>query len=465
MRRGVAAAFSILVAHLLSGAALADVQGCADLRKSILEMESTSVRPPGWVMLDSMVRWQYARDCVLSPTRKAEREYWFRIDGSPTGVKATCVERDETGCTTRPEDGAYAATPEIGSFCARTTNPSMCAMVKRLEAACLKPVDTQERAQCESILGGRVPELPPASEPMPPIADLLAPKGANAPQMPDAKVAADPGFQRMCRQADTNFNSCAQRRQDMTTAGTGGLGSDGQAGAFYQCQRLYQSVLNMCHSTRIVAARTAPAAPAAPPPKAAPAPAKPADGTAHSAPPPPPQQPQMSAQCQQLVSTYVGAAQANDGARALAGYNALKSAGGCGVLDKVDSGPPPAAAVGGDPRFPTRRATPLTDSYVQPCNANEAGCAQAMRQLEQAASPEAKSALVMHAISTGLQLGAAVANGLAAGMPQPGVAVGGRGGGTNMNSIGNRPVRGTYGQGAPTGPVQRTAPSDITGTK
>lgn len=465
-RLAAAAAFSILVAWLGAGSAAADTQSCADFRKTILDMESRSVRPPGWVMLDSIVRWQYARDCVLSPTRKAEREYWFRIDGSPTGVKATCVDAGESDCVYRPEDGAYAATPEIGAFCAKTTNPSMCAMVKRVEAACLKPVDTQERVQCESILGGRVPDLPPASEPMPPIADLLAPKGAKAPQMPDAQVAADPGFQRMCQQADANFNTCATRRQNMTTLGTGGLGSDGQAGAFYQCQRLYQGVLNMCHSTKIVAAKTMPAAPVAPPPP----PTRPADGTAHSAPPPkppaPPQQPQMSAQCQQLVSNYVGAAQANDGARALAGYNALKSAGGCGVLDKVDSGPPPTTAAAGDPRFPTRRATPLTDSYVQPCNANEAGCAQAMRQLEQATSPEAKSALVMHAISTGLQLGAAVANGLAAGMPQPGVAVGGGGGGgTNMNSIGNRPVRSTYGQGAPTGPVQRNTPSDITGTK
>ena len=196
------------------------------------------------------------------------------------------------------------------------------------------------------------PELPPASEPLPPIADLLAPKGANAPAMPDAKVAADPGFQRMCAQADANFNTCAQRRQDMTTFGTGGLGSDGQAGAFYQCQRLYQGVLNMCHSTKIVAAKTAPAVPPAAKP-AAPPQANKAEppNPGRSMAPPQPQPPPMSAQCQQLVSNYVGAAQANDGARALAGYNALKSAGGCNVLDKVDSGPPPAAC---EPRAAAR---------------------------------------------------------------------------------------------------------------
>jgi hypothetical protein len=88
-----------------------------------------------------------------------------------------------------------------------------------------------------------------------------------------------------------------------------------------------------------------------------------------------------------------------------------------------------------------------------------------MRQLEQGASPEAKAALMMHAISTGLQLGAAVANGMAGAMPQGGGRVGVGGGGTNYNSIGNRPAARTYGQGAPAGVPQRNTPSDITGTK
>jgi hypothetical protein len=463
MRRfGVALGLLVAQFLLLAAPVLADQQSCTQFRDSILRMERESVRPPGWVHLDGYLRRLYAKECIMAPTRRADAEYWYREDGSPLGVRA-----DQP----RPDDGAFSTTPEIAAACARSIpfNPGMCAMMKGLEAACLKPVDTQQRVQCEGILAGRVPDLPPASEALPPIADLIGPARATAPQLSTPAIQADPGFQRMCREANDNFNTCTTRRQNMTSAGTPGLGSTGQAGAFMQCQQVYQGVLNMCAATKIAATAPPPPSPAKPP--VAPPPARPADGTAHSAPPPapkpqaPPPQPQMSAQCQQLVSNYVGAAQANDGARALAGYNALKSAGGCGVLDKVDSGPPAPTAAAGDPRFPTRRATPLTDSYVQPCNANEAGCAQAMRQLEQAASPEAKSALLMHAISTGLQLGAAVANGLAAGMPQPGVAVGGGGGGTNMNSIGNRPVRSTYGQGAPTGPVQRNTPSDITGTK
>ena len=351
-------------------------------------MESTSVRPPGWVMLDSMVRWQYARDCVLSPTRKAEREYWFRIDGSPTGVKATCVERDETGCTYRPDDGTYAATPEIGSFCATTPTPRV-----HHGRTVNRPASSQSthRSGCDARASWAAAS-PTCRRPASQCRRsriFSAPKGAeNTPRMPDAKVAADPGFQRMCRRPIPTSTPAPPAARNMTTYGTGGLGSDGQADAFYQCQKLYQGVLNMCHATRYAAAKAVPAAPAAPPPRQRrrrprppPNPGRPT-APAHSTPPPAqPQPPQMSAQCQQLVSNYVGAAQANDGARALAGYDALKSAGGCDVLDKVDSRPPPTATAG-DPRFPTRRATPLTDSYVQPCNADEARCAQAMRQLE-----------------------------------------------------------------------------------
>lgn len=166
----------------------------------------------------------------------------------------------------------------------------------------------------------------------------------------------------------------------------------------------------------------------------------------------------MSPQCQQLVSSYVAAAQANDGPRALAGYNALKSAGGCGVLAKVDRPmPQPQAAPADDPRFVARGATPLSDQVVGGCDASPAECQRRVQQLRAGVSPEAQAALFMNAVSIGLQLGATVANGMAATMPQ--------GGGPNMNSIGNRPVQHTYGQGAPVYRTPRNSPSDITGTK
>jgi hypothetical protein len=76
------------------------------------------------------------------------------------------------------------------------------------------------------------------------------------------------------------------------------------------------------------------------------------------------------------VSSYVAAAQANDGPKALAGYNALKQAGGCGVLAKVDRAPPPQPqAPGPDPRFATRGATPLSDATMKSCDDSPEACA------------------------------------------------------------------------------------------
>ncbi len=436
---------------------------CAQFRQNILDMENTSVRPPGWVMFDSQLRMMYAQQCIVSPTRKVEQEFWFRQDGSPTGVKANCLGANET-CPDRPADAAYAATPEIGAFCAKTPNPSVCAMVKGIEADCRAPADTQTRNQCTAILNGETPDLPQPSEPLPPITDLIGPARAAAPQMSDAQIWADPGFQKMCRQADQNFNTCTARRQNMTTMGQGGLGGgSGQVGAFQECQQIYGAVLNMCGATKLAAGVPNKPIPANPPPKPAPPQqakppsAKPPPNPGLSQAPPPPPSSQMSPQCQQLVSNYVAAAQANDGPRALAGYNALKGAGGCGVLAKVDR-PMPQSPVtpADDPRFLARGATPLSDQVVGGCDASPAECQRRVQQLRAGVSPEAQAALVMNAISIGLQLGATMAQGMAATMPQ---------GGTNMNSIGNRPVQHTYGQGAPVYRTPRNSPSDITGTK
>jgi hypothetical protein len=89
-----------------------------------------------------------------------------------------------------------------------------------------------------------------------------------------------------------------------------------------------------------------------------------------------------------------------------------------------------------------------------------------MRQLEQGTSPQAQAALVTHAISTGLELGAALAGGMAAAMPQGGGA--GQynvpGNNTDMRSLAAPPIRKGVGQGSGARPQQNN-PSDITGTK
>ena len=159
----------------------------------------------------------------------------------------------------------------------------------------------------------------------------------------------------------------------------------------------------------------------------------------------------MSDKCRGAVQNLVTAAQANDGPKALAGYNALKAEGGCGVLDKIDQ---PATAPGpsiDDSHFIARHATPLSDQVVGGCDAAPDECAERVRQLRAGVSPEAQAALINNAIGIGLQLGAMMGDAMLSGMPTNGTAL--RGGGTNMNSIGNKPVRSTYGQGSPTRPA------------
>jgi hypothetical protein len=444
---------------------------CAQFRQNIIDMENTSVRPPGWAKFDGQLRMAYVKQCLLSPTRKVADQYWYRADGSPLGVRADYSPPgwDPSRPGYRPDGGAFIATPEIAAACAQTPNPSVCAMVKEIEADCRAPVDQQERNQCAAILNGDTPDLPQPGERLPSISDWFGPARPGAPRMSDAEVWADPGFRRMCAAAGANDNTCRQRQLKMRSVGTSNTGSTSQAGAFLECQQIYGAVLNMCNSTQLAAGVPNKPIPVNPPPKpappqqakAAPPPQqpKPGPGTGGSqAPPPPPPSSQMTPQCQQLVSSYVAAAQANDGPRALAGYNALKSAGGCGVLAKVDRPmPQPQAAPADDPRFVARGATPLSDQVVGGCDASPAECQRRVQQLRAGVSPEAQAALFMNAVSIGLQLGASVANGMAATVPH--------GSGTNMNSIGNRPVQHTYGQGAPTYRTPRNSPSDITGTK
>ncbi len=167
----------------------------------------------------------------------------------------------------------------------------------------------------------------------------------------------------------------------------------------------------------------------------------------------------MSARCRQLVTNYVTAARAKDGPRALAGYHALKAAGGCGVLHKVDRPQPRVRAPSpNDSRFIARGATPNTDRVVGACDASPAECAARVRQLQAGTSPEAKAALYSHAFSVGLQLGTMVGGSLLMAVP-PAVPT------PRVNTAGPGGVRNTYGQGAPLRPAPRTRQSDITGTK
>lgn len=558
MRWGALGAAALTAAAVVwGGSAQADQASCKEFRDRIAEMEAPgAARPPGWFVFDQNLRRLYQSFCIDHPTRTRPVEYWYREDGTSTGVRTTGKNGAEA--PERPKDGAYATTQEIGDACLKSAgplitdqrgrkiraglDPSLCALERSAAAACANPVDGDTR-NCKMILGEDAKITPiHKGEALPPIAvgldggpyvlgqecqsvlqaigamddsmaqhrpqwlqvmqakcpDFLAAierragaksgdaarfwptftqmvlNGFPTPQQVDKQrtlgdIANDEHFKAMCYEARAKMNKCELNQKQMRTAGTtGDDGTAGQAGAFNDCRILYLGVANMCTKTEGQAERIAALAKPAPskpqPPQQPQQQAKPADNQSRP-PPQPPAPPQMSAQCQQLVVNYVQAAQANDGARAVSGYNALKSAGGCGVLNKVDRPLPQqaTAAPGPDPRFPSRSATPLSDSTIGACDLSPAECAARVQQLKLGTSAQAQAALFSHSIGIGLQLGSMVAGGMMMAMPQGGG--GGGGGGTNMNSIGPGPVKSTYGQGGPSRPAPPSSQSTITGTK
>jgi hypothetical protein len=498
-----------------AGPGAAQAGNCNDLRDNIAAMDTQSNTMPGYLGMRVQLASIYNRLCGSSPAQRSE--YWYTMDGKQLGLVSAG----------RPPGAAYSATAEIGVQCAGSANPSMCALAAGAYGNCQAPSSPDLTEACKVPGGYGDPADTVAStggDPLPParltvggrtyeLSDICARSLARAgdggrsagalkycsDDLLDALASlegidrnADPtaflrgltpvvqkgfappgtspmgGFDAaLCAQAERNAQICKQRQNNMGPIGQAGEGTSGQAGAFNDCYLLYNRFAGMCrmnvNQRPQVAAASAPKAvpPAKPaPPAPKPTAAKPADATPRSAlPSQPPQQ-----LCQQLVSNYVAAAQANDGPRALASYNALKGAGGCGVLAQVDRPmPAPQASAGpsaNDPRFVARGARPLSDEVVGGCDASPAECERRAQQLRAGVSPEAQAAIWSNAIGIGLQLGAAMANGLSMAAPV------GAAGGTNMNSIGNRPVHSTYGQGAPTyrpQPPQR--PSDITGTK
>jgi hypothetical protein len=490
--RAVALGVGVAAVVSMSGPAMASGNpGCDKFRQSIVDMESGSVRPPGWFNLDSYLRLLYQGLCLANPTLPRTPEYWFRADGTPTGVPSTEAP---------PADAAYATTEEIGRDCAGTDpgNPGMCALLRGAAAACAAPRDERQRKLCVllNMETGPVRAAPKGDE-LPPLTvgldggpyrldreclgvltqfgddlvanakaeqrqgwletmqahcpDLLAAlerrTGANAQGDPGrfwpafgqillsgfapagraapasvANVAEDPDFQRMCTQADANMRTCEQRLNNMRSVGTKDTGVVSQAGAFNDCRLLYGQVLNMCRASGVVV--------------------QPAQSAMSD----------MSPKCQTLVKGYIAAAQAQDGPRSVAYHNALKQAGGCGVLSKVE---PQQAGSGGDPRFVARASTPLLDGTVGACDQLPDECAERVRQLAAGTSPEAVAAMYSNAIGIGLSLGSMMGSAVMSGVPS--------GPNTDMRSLAPGPVRGTYGQGSPVRPAPPNSQSTITG--
>ncbi len=118
---------------------------------------------------------------------------------------------------------------------------------------------------------------------------------------------------------------------------------------------------------------------------------------------------QTTEECQTLLRNYVAAAMAKNGPDAKSGLDALMQAGGCGVLRQT-------ASTGRDPRFQSRKDTPMLDQTVTPCDQQPAQCAETVRRLQEGTSTAAVAAMYSNAIGIGLQVGAMMGQGIA---PQP----------------------------------------------
>src|SRR5579862_7246915 len=480
-------------------------QSCQDLRAQIANIEK-QVPSGAALSVELAIRKVYVEDCLRHPSDgstpgSSASDPWFNADGNP----ASGPQPDG--------DGVFQTTPEIAGYCRGSSDPGLCALMLNLgegeilaeggnpqdpddwtkpvraidPADELPPLQLSAAGQTFSVddacLGGLAGilfsnagsdglrsrlainlatpqcagELNAISAALGTVQDAIAqwratalndrtpPTGANG-------RALQPGFLEMCRQAFNDQNTCRARQSDMRSidSDSHGLGSEGQAGAFGDCANLYGSVVAMCRQSGVQFPRSPlkqARQPPRPTPRAADKKLPPKPETAQGSAPP------MSNKCRGLVQNLVTAAHANDGPGAKASYDALQQAGGCGVLDKVDHAPP-ATATGpsvDDPRFVSRGATPLSDQVVGGCDAAPDECAERVRQLRAGVSPEAIAALYTNAINVGLELGNLMGNAMLSGMPTTGAAL--RGGGTNMNSIGNKPVRSTYGQGSPTRPA------------
>lgn len=486
---------------------------CTDLRNDIAAMDAQSNAMPGYIGMRVQLASLYNSLCGSSPAQRTQ--YWYTADGKqlqpvsagarPAGaayaatadIGAQCAGTANPGmcalaagaaanCQTPPSDlqqscsvldgyGDPSATvAATGGQALPDAQLTVGGKTYDVSDSCAQTLarlgdGNASNAQLGSCSGALLDALARAAgAARSALATALGPLLQRGFAPPGA--APQGGFSAaFCAQMENNAQICKTRRDNMATcvpaAGDptqcapmdNSGASSGQSGAFNDCYQLYSRFAGMCRMNvnqrpQIAAASLPKSVPPAAKQPAPPPKPNPNAPQASSAPPPKPTAPTMSPKCQQLVSDYVAASQANNGPKALAGYNALKQAGGCGVLARVDKPMPAAGAPSAeDPRFAARGTTSLSDQVIGGCDAAPDVCAARVQQLRAGVSPEAVTALWTHAIGVGLELGGAMANAAALGARVPTAG----GPNTNMNSIGNRPVRSTYGQGSPTGAGQQ----------
>jgi hypothetical protein len=467
-------------------------QSCSDLRSSVIRMEN-EVPSGAALSVDLAIRAVYLNDCLRHPSGgagpgTAPNDPWFAADGSPTAGPPPAGE------------GVYQTTAEIAGYCQRASNPALCALMLNVGegemlaeggdpknpddwSKPLRPIDPADALPPLHIAtGGMVFSIddecfggltgilfaPPGGDSLarkiasraatPRCAAELGYLSAGQPAIQDGiarwrqSALADPttptgirgrtpqpGFLEMCSQAFTNQGVCQQRQINMNTAGGGSndLGGAGQAGTFGECASLYGAVVSMCRQAgvRFPAARPGQTTRAVPPDAN--------KGPAREPPASAPQAPRSTpvagipSRCDGVFNdflTHVRNGRGED-SQAIGDFQALQKDSECSqALGQV--------AGQNNLTLPRRRLDPTTRSAFAAAMAADAS---RPASAVVTSGPDFDAGDV---INFGLGLINVMGAVHGGGIPPIGR-------GTDMTSIGNRPVRSTYGQGSPSGVGQR----------
>ncbi len=406
-------------------------------------MQVATPRLRGWHRFFRDMARSYALSCQTWRSGTDHKEYWYREDGTSTGVAADGKSL--------PADAAYATTEDHGEACAHSGNPSICALILDSNVGCAGPwckcsddvvgeIDAADEVEAVDASGASRDSEPMTGADLraqvctidPPQdmtidgthywvldkdftfqradgfidwvaatrVDLLAAaqdaaKGLAAASRAQASPADDPGFQSMCIEAGTYFNQCAQRQSTMGQVGTVSgsfsdssgplMGMQNQAGFFGECAMLYGSVLDLCRANGV-------------PVTVVPS----TEATASSA-------PLVSGSCEAMARDYAAAAAANDGARAYAGLEALRQS--CPeVLDAIANRTRMAYPV--TSAFPTRSSGTLSTDLFGGCLESSDTCSGEAAALQSASDGNAEAALFSQSITFGLALGGLIGSGI-----------------------------------------------------
>lgn len=483
---------SVLMALGFTGPAVA--QSCAAMRASLVEMDRTSVKPPGYGALRELLLAQAlaCRDVAPRTPGNAEaacasvpmpRRDWCILEAQVAESCRAPQPESQTVCrmlfgegyanaadqqtvlpippTQIALDGrTYSVVPECADILFRESgtgaHEGMRAGLRSRHLVTMRELCPDFLAALERRTGNNAAN--DAARFWTALGNLVLSNFAarNAAPINVASINARPGFRQMCETARANENTCRARQGNMGEVGRVSRGTSGQAGAFGECAALYGSLAGMCSNTEQVAARAAqppapqPAPAPAPPPVAAAPP--PVSNPGQSAPPPSPQAlrqataiGQLSPQCQDQFNNLLEATNANDRQRAANAYAALRGAS-CDVqIREVAS----ATSLGLPERRMSARANDRMNRAMG-ADPNAALSGAANRNAQDAAGGGGGGGGGDFEVDQVINFGMALLGVMSAfsGQSFGGVSFGMINAGTNFSTM-NQRAASTYGQGSP----------------